>query len=140
MQVLAMTIIPGILLVPERLREMIHPEVTPIQLGDDVKEGYFYVNLSMSQDFSNDPEFNENTATGEEFDENESLILEENQRMNQEARGNDIEIPDSTENNKSHPYNLCMSNSSLDGNLEDPDQHVCALTEEMMRYAREDLN
>ena len=33
-----------------------------------------------------------------------------------------------------------MSNSSLDGNLEDPDQHVCALTEEMMRYAREDLN
>lgn len=67
MQVLAMTIIPGILLVPERLREMIHPEVTPIQLGDDVKEGYFYVNLSMSQDFSNDPEFNENTATGEEF-------------------------------------------------------------------------
>jgi hypothetical protein len=26
--------------------------------------------------------------------------------MNQEARGNDVEIPDSTENNKPHPYNL----------------------------------
>jgi hypothetical protein len=32
-----------------------------------VKEGYFFVNLSMNQDFSNGSEFYENTATGEEL-------------------------------------------------------------------------
>ncbi|KAG1136458.1 hypothetical protein G6F37_010478 [Rhizopus arrhizus] len=77
----------------------------------------------MNQDFLNGPEFYENTATGEELDESESLILEENQRINQEARGNDVEILYSTENNKPHPSNLYYTDE-----------------EEMMRYAREDLN
>lgn len=67
MQALALTIIPGISLVPERLRDMVHPEVSPIQLANGVKEGYFYVNLSMNQDFTNGPEFYENTANEEEL-------------------------------------------------------------------------
>ncbi|KAG1143279.1 hypothetical protein G6F37_006758 [Rhizopus arrhizus] len=66
-QAIAMTVKPGISLVSERLREMIHPEVAPIQLGEGVKEGYFYVNLSMNQGFSNGPELHENTLTGEDL-------------------------------------------------------------------------
>ncbi|KAG0747181.1 hypothetical protein G6F22_006657 [Rhizopus arrhizus] len=118
MQAIAMTVKPGISLVSERLREMIHPEVAPIQLGEGVKEGYFY-----------------------------------------EARGNVVEIPDSTENNQPYSYSPCytdedepyippenlfdirrMSDSSSDGGFGDHDQHGGALTEEMMRCAREELN
>ncbi|KAG1447795.1 hypothetical protein G6F46_011175 [Rhizopus delemar] len=159
-QALAMTIIAGISLVPERLREMIHPEVEPIQLGDGAKEGYFYVNLSMNQDFSNGPEFYENTATREELDEYERQILEENQRRNQEARGDNVEIPDSTENNEARSYNPYytdedepyippeypsyvrrMSDSSSDANTEKHyDQHEGGLPEDMLRCAHEDLN
>ncbi|EIE80426.1 hypothetical protein RO3G_05131 [Rhizopus delemar RA 99-880] len=51
MQAFALTIIPGIPFVPERLKELIHPEVAPVQLGEGVKEGYFYVNLSMNTRF-----------------------------------------------------------------------------------------
>jgi hypothetical protein len=67
MQAIAMTVKSGISLVSERLREIIHPEVAPIQLGEGVKEGYFYINLSMNQGFSNGPEFYENTPTKEEL-------------------------------------------------------------------------
>lgn len=67
MQALAITIIPAISLVPERLKNMVHPELAPVQLGDGVKEGYFYVNLSLNQDFTNGPEFYDNAANGEEL-------------------------------------------------------------------------
>lgn len=67
MQALALTIIPGISLVPERLKDLVHPQVAPLQLNEGVKEGYFYVNLSMNQDFSNGPEFYENTTNREEL-------------------------------------------------------------------------
>lgn len=67
MQALCMTIIPGIPLIPERLKEMVHPEIAPIQLGEGVKEGYFFVNLSMNQDFTNGPEFYDNDMAREEL-------------------------------------------------------------------------
>ncbi|KAG0745154.1 hypothetical protein G6F57_002111 [Rhizopus arrhizus] len=69
--------------------------------------------------FSNGPEFYENTATGEELDKNEDepYILPENLF--------DIRR---------------LSDSSLDRNLEEHDQYGGALTEEMLRCAREDLN
>ncbi|KAG1158591.1 hypothetical protein G6F36_014153 [Rhizopus arrhizus] len=38
MQAFALTIIPGIPFVPERLKELIHPEVAPVQLGEDSTE------------------------------------------------------------------------------------------------------
>ncbi|EIE76878.1 hypothetical protein RO3G_01582 [Rhizopus delemar RA 99-880] len=113
MQALAMTIIPGISLVPERLREMIHPEVAPIQLGDGAKEEYFYVNLSMNQNFSNGPEFYENTSTGAEFDEDEPYFPPE------------------------YPsYVRRMSDSSSAANMEKHyDQPKDDFSEDMLRYA-----
>ena len=67
MQALSMTIIPGIPLIPERLKEMVHPEIAPIQLGEGIKEGYFYVNLFMNQDFTNGPEFYEDERARDEL-------------------------------------------------------------------------
>lgn len=54
---LAMTVLPCIPLVFESLKDMIHPEVGPIQFSEGVKEGYFHVNLSPNQDFRNGQEF-----------------------------------------------------------------------------------
>lgn len=74
MQALALTIIPAIPLVPERLKEMVHPELAPVNLGDGVKEGYFYVNLSTGQDFTNGPEFYDNAANDDELGKTNSLL------------------------------------------------------------------
>ncbi|KAG1031500.1 hypothetical protein G6F43_013942 [Rhizopus delemar] len=108
----------------------------------------------MNQDFSNGPEFYENAANGEELDEYERQILEENQRRNQEARGDNVEIPDSTENDESRSYNPYytdedepyippeypsyvrrMSDSSSDANTEKHyDQQAGGFPEDMLRY------
>ncbi|KAG1036157.1 hypothetical protein G6F43_013104 [Rhizopus delemar] len=114
----------------------------------------------MNQDLSNGPEFYENTATEEELDEYERQILEENQRRNQEARGDNVEIPDSTENDGSRSYNPYYtdedesyippeypsyvrrtSDSSSDANTEKHyDQHEGGFPEDMLRCTHEDLN
>ncbi|KAI8326742.1 hypothetical protein EDC96DRAFT_453851 [Choanephora cucurbitarum] len=54
---LALQVIPCIPLVTEKLKDMVHPEVGPTVLGEGVKEGYFFVNLSLNQNFDNGAEF-----------------------------------------------------------------------------------
>ncbi|KAG1040025.1 hypothetical protein G6F43_012376 [Rhizopus delemar] len=134
MQAFALTIIPGIPLVPERLKELIHPEVVPVKLGEGVKEGYFYVSLLMNQDFLNGPEFYKNAANGEELDSTE----------NDEARSYD---PYSTDEDEpcippEYPsYVRRMSDSSLDANTKKHyDQHEGGFPEDMLRCTHEGLN
>lgn len=54
---LAMSIIPCIPLVSNRVKDMVHPEVGPTQISEGVKDGYFYVDLSLKQDFQVGPGF-----------------------------------------------------------------------------------
>lgn len=53
----SLAIIPCIPLVSIRLNNIVHPDIAPIQLEEGVKEGYFMVNLSMSQNFDVESEF-----------------------------------------------------------------------------------
>lgn len=53
----SLAIIPCIPLVSIRLKNMVHPDIAPIQLEEGVKEGYFMVDLSMSQNFDIESEF-----------------------------------------------------------------------------------
>ncbi|CEP08996.1 hypothetical protein, partial, partial [Parasitella parasitica] len=53
----SLALIPCIPLVSNRLKNMVHPDVAPIQLEEGVKEGYFMVNLSMTQNFDVEAEF-----------------------------------------------------------------------------------
>ena len=54
---LALQVIPCIPLVSEKLKDIVHPEVGPIVLGEGVKEGYFFVNLSLNQNFEDGVDF-----------------------------------------------------------------------------------
>lgn len=53
----SLAIIPCVPLVSNRLKNMVHPDIAPIQLAEGVKEGYFMVDLSMSQNFDVEAEF-----------------------------------------------------------------------------------
>lgn len=57
LETIALRILPCIPLVSETLKDMVHPDIGPVQLSEGVREGYFYVNLSLSQNFENGPEF-----------------------------------------------------------------------------------
>lgn len=61
MKPLAMSVIPCVPLISNKLKYMVHPEVGPTQLTEGVKEGYFHVNLSANQDFTIEPDFFEST-------------------------------------------------------------------------------
>lgn len=55
----SLNILPCLPLVPEVLRGKVHPDVSdPTFLQDDVKSGYFLVNLSLNQAFG-EPEYKE---------------------------------------------------------------------------------
>lgn len=56
-------ILPCLPLVPEVLRDKVHADVSPSVFQDDVKNGYFLVNLSLNQAFGA-PEFNEINPEG----------------------------------------------------------------------------
>lgn len=53
-----MTILPCLPLVPEALRDRVHPDVSPNQIQEGIKNGYFLTNLSLNQVFG-EPEFRE---------------------------------------------------------------------------------
>lgn len=67
MRPLSLSIIPCIPLVSEVLKDMIHPDVAPVEFSKGEKEGYFYVNLSLDQDFDMQPEFFEADTFGDGF-------------------------------------------------------------------------
>ncbi|KAI8330829.1 hypothetical protein BD560DRAFT_457064 [Blakeslea trispora] len=109
-----------------------------------IKEGYFYVSLSMNQDFTNGPEFYEDERARDELEE----------------RGDEVEIPDSHDNDDSRAQNPYytdddepyiptenpayvrrMSDSSLDSDLRQVnDQIEESMTDETLRFANNDLN
>lgn len=89
--------------------------------------------------------------------EYEREILEETQRRNQEARGDDVEIPDDTEDSgprvqnpyytdedepysppNSYLFTRRMSDSSVEENVEE--ERLDNMTEEVLRGMHEDLN
>lgn len=94
------------------------------------------------------------------LDDIELEILAQQQRRNQEERGDDVEIPDSLVNNEfrsENPYYTdedepyiptenpmfvrTMSDSSLDSDLRQVnDQYEEGLTDEMLRFANNDLS
>ncbi|KAI8321177.1 hypothetical protein EDC96DRAFT_539569, partial [Choanephora cucurbitarum] len=53
-----MTFLPCLPLVPEALRYRLHPDVSPNQIQEGIKNGYFLTNLSMDQVFAV-PDFRE---------------------------------------------------------------------------------
>lgn len=59
---MAMNIVPCIPLVSNRIRDMVHPDVGPTLISEGVKDGYFYVDLSMNQSFETGPEFFESLS------------------------------------------------------------------------------
>jgi hypothetical protein len=65
---LSLSVLPCVPLISIGLKDMVHPDIGPIQLSEGDKEGYFRVNLSTNQDFSNGPEYfgiyNENDDFG----------------------------------------------------------------------------
>ena len=44
-------------MVLEKLKDMVHPEVGLTVLGEGVKEGYFFVSLSLNQNFEDGVDF-----------------------------------------------------------------------------------
>lgn len=65
--VIALRILPCIPLVSETLKDMVHPDIGPLQLSEGVREGYFSVNLSLNQNFENGPEFFASDTVNEEL-------------------------------------------------------------------------
>ncbi|OBZ82263.1 hypothetical protein A0J61_09689 [Choanephora cucurbitarum] len=83
---LALQVIPCIPLVTEKLKDMVHPEVGPTVLEEGVKEGYFFVNLSLNQNFDDGAEFfgidtNNRDQNEHDIDDNHN---EENQHADEE--------------------------------------------------------
>ncbi|KAI8326712.1 hypothetical protein EDC96DRAFT_581382 [Choanephora cucurbitarum] len=64
----SMTILPCLPLVPEALRDRLHPDVSPNQIQEGIKNGYFLTNLSMNQVFAV-PEFREVEQEDEQEDD-----------------------------------------------------------------------
>ncbi|KAG1041910.1 hypothetical protein G6F43_012010 [Rhizopus delemar] len=83
-----MFIPPAIPLLSPALKDMVHPDVGPTQLSEGVKEGYYLVNLSLTQNFDLGPEFFEVYNSGQHNDENDDgddddllRILEESENQ-----------------------------------------------------------
>lgn len=72
---IAIQVLPCIPLISKSLKGMIHPEIGPLNLSEGVREGYFYVNLSLKQNFSNGPEFFASNAEEEELGNLNILIF-----------------------------------------------------------------
>lgn len=50
-------VLPCVPLIPERIKHMVHPDISPTQIEESgSKNGYYLVNLSLRQEF-NPPEF-----------------------------------------------------------------------------------
>jgi hypothetical protein len=64
---MAIHIIPCIPLVSNRVKEMVHPDVGPTQISEGIKDGYFYVDLSLKQNFDIGPGFFESLAQNDMF-------------------------------------------------------------------------
>ncbi|KAI8327324.1 hypothetical protein EDC96DRAFT_612797 [Choanephora cucurbitarum] len=64
----SMTILPCLPLVPEALRDRLHPDVSPNQIQEGIKNGYFLTNLSMNQVFAV-PDFREVEQEDEQEDD-----------------------------------------------------------------------
>ncbi|KAI9364548.1 hypothetical protein BD770DRAFT_417756 [Pilaira anomala] len=67
LNLLSIRVMPCIPLVSETLKTMVHPDIGPVQLTKGVREGYFYVNLSLNQNFENGPEFHASNAEEDEL-------------------------------------------------------------------------
>lgn len=65
--VITLQVMPCIPLVSENLKNMVHPSIGPVYLSRGVREGYFYVNMSLNQNFENGPEFHASHAEDEEL-------------------------------------------------------------------------
>ena len=65
--VLSIRIFPCIPLISENLKDLVHPNVGPVNLTKGVREGYFYVNMSLDQNFEHGPEFFASNADDEEL-------------------------------------------------------------------------
>lgn len=48
---LSIFILPCVPLIPEHMRSMVHPDISPNQFEEGVKNGYYLVNLSVNQTF-----------------------------------------------------------------------------------------
>lgn len=55
---LSLFILPCVPLIPEHMRKMVHPDISPNQFEEGIKNGYYMVNLSVNQTFG-PPEFHE---------------------------------------------------------------------------------
>lgn len=71
---MAIHVIPCIPLISNRLKEMVHPDVGPTQISEGIKNGYFYVDLSLKQDFETGPGFFESLAQNDTFGKNLCFI------------------------------------------------------------------
>lgn len=49
-------ILPCVPLIPEHMKTMVHPDISPNQFEEGIKNGYYMVNLSVNQTFG-PPEF-----------------------------------------------------------------------------------
>lgn len=49
-------ILPCVPLIPEHMKTMVHPDISPNQFEEGIKSGYYMVNLSVNQTFG-PPEF-----------------------------------------------------------------------------------
>ncbi|CEP09536.1 hypothetical protein, partial, partial [Parasitella parasitica] len=71
---LSMFILPCVPLIPEHMRTMAHPDISPNQFEEGIKNGYYMVNLSLNQTFGpaefhaeEDPNENNTENMEEEF-------------------------------------------------------------------------
>ncbi|KAI7889657.1 uncharacterized protein EV154DRAFT_482978 [Mucor mucedo] len=96
--VIALRIMPCIPLVTETLKDMVHPAIGPVQITKGFREGYFYVNLSLNQDFTNGPEFYASNTVDEELDDFELEILERDQRGSGKVHDEEDKIEENTTN------------------------------------------
>ncbi|KAI7864637.1 uncharacterized protein EV154DRAFT_433075 [Mucor mucedo] len=55
-------ILPCIPLIPEHMKRMVHPDISPNQFEEGVKNGYYMVNLSVNQTFG-PPDFHATEGT-----------------------------------------------------------------------------
>ncbi|KAG2192679.1 hypothetical protein INT47_003621 [Mucor saturninus] len=98
LSVIALRILPCTPFVAETLKDMVHPDIGPVQITKGVREGYFYVNLSLNHDFTNGPEFYASNTVYEELDDFELKILERNQRRSGNVHDDEDEIEENSTN------------------------------------------
>ncbi|KAI9330930.1 hypothetical protein BD770DRAFT_333721 [Pilaira anomala] len=103
--VITLQVMPCIPLVSENLKNMVHPSIGPVNLSRGVREGYFYVNMSLKQNFENGPEFYASHAEGEELDDFEREILNRDRRTAPNVYNDEDEIVDNKTSNDRDVFN-----------------------------------